>query len=260
MSSGSSVSRPDPVIPATPTTSPACTCRSTPWTIGPVQIDERRPGPRRRLAGPRHCDPARSCGRSSARSGGRGRVESTRSVATLSPVAEHRHLVGDLEHLVEVVRDVEDRDAAFLQAPDRLEHVLDVAAPGSDAVGSSSTSRWASCSHPSSARARATPVFCEGPEHRPESCTSTSSKPIAASARRALATSACQLIVPNLVVKPSPSARFSTAAQRLDEAEVLVHEPDARRARRRARRRVPAARRPGRCRSTSPRRSSPVGW
>ncbi len=42
-------------------------------------------------------------------------------------VTEHRHLVGDLEHLVEVVRHVEDGHAALLQTANRLEQVLDVA-------------------------------------------------------------------------------------------------------------------------------------
>ena len=41
-------------------------------------------------------------------------------------VAEHADLVGDLEDLVEVVRHVEDRDAPSLQATDRLEEMVDI--------------------------------------------------------------------------------------------------------------------------------------
>ncbi len=44
------------------------------------------------------------------------------------PVAQDADVVGDLEHFVEVVRDVEDGDAAFLEALDGAEEPLDIGA------------------------------------------------------------------------------------------------------------------------------------
>ena len=44
------------------------------------------------------------------------------------PVAQHRDTIGELEHLVEVVRDVDDRHAPLLQAVDDLEQSMDVVA------------------------------------------------------------------------------------------------------------------------------------
>ena len=42
------------------------------------------------------------------------------------PVAEHRHLVGDLEHLFDAVADEEDRDALVAQVADQLEELGDL--------------------------------------------------------------------------------------------------------------------------------------
>ena len=128
-------------------------------------------------------------------------------------VAEHRDDVGDLEHLVEVMRDVEDGDTAFLQASYRFEQVHDV---GRRQGRSRLVENQQMCivlpteectrqaRRPSSAPAPRTPTGI---------LTSTLSKPICASARRARTTSARQLILPNLVVKPLPSARFSTVVR-----------------------------------------------
>ena len=44
-----------------------------------------------------------------------------------SPVAEHRHLVGDLEQLVHFVGDVDDACALSLERADDPEQVLDLA-------------------------------------------------------------------------------------------------------------------------------------
>ena len=48
-------------------------------------------------------------------------------LADEAAVAEHRHLVGDLEQLVHLVGDVDDALALGLQRPDDLEEMLDLA-------------------------------------------------------------------------------------------------------------------------------------
>ncbi len=55
-------------------------------------------------------------------------------------VAQHGDAVGDLEHLVEPVRDVDHADAARLQRPQRVENRRCTSSAGSEAEGSSSTS------------------------------------------------------------------------------------------------------------------------
>ena len=50
----------------------------------------------------------------------------TGTVAILLPVAEHGDAVGEFEHLVEMVGDVQDRDPTRSQAMDHLEEALDV--------------------------------------------------------------------------------------------------------------------------------------
>ena len=53
-------------------------------------------------------------------------VSLTSLVATIRPVAQHRHPVGEQEHLLEPVADVDDGDAAVPQQPDDIEQPLDI--------------------------------------------------------------------------------------------------------------------------------------
>ena len=62
-------------------------------------------------------------------------------------VAHDRDVVGDLEDLVEAVRDVDDRDVALLEQPHDAVEVVDLSSV-SEAVGSSSMSRRALAARP----------------------------------------------------------------------------------------------------------------
>ena len=55
-----------------------------------------------------------------------GVVSATPALAGDAAVAQHDHAVGDLEHLVEPVRDVDHADAAGAQAPQRREEPHDL--------------------------------------------------------------------------------------------------------------------------------------
>ncbi len=107
-------------MPASPTISPGMTSRSRPCTVRP-----RRP--RTVSAGVAADRARRSTATVSIR---RPTISSTspswssRSTGTrrlAHAVAQHRHAVGELEHLVEVVRDVQDRHAALAEAVDHVE-------------------------------------------------------------------------------------------------------------------------------------------
>ena len=118
--------RPEPTRPATPRISPLRRSNDTPWNLPSRQrsrsrqrdVADRRDLLREHLgdlAANHQLDDlvARNI---------RGLV-----LANEPPVAEHRHLVGDLEQLVHLMGDVDDARALILERTDDPEQVLDLA-------------------------------------------------------------------------------------------------------------------------------------
>ncbi len=98
-------------------------------------------------------------------------------------VPENGDPVSELEHLVEVVRHVQDRHALGLEAMDHLEEAPDVVTRERGG-GLVEDEEAAFSSQPTSARGMATDVRCAGGKALIGALTSTSSRPRSASAWR----------------------------------------------------------------------------
>ena len=117
-------------------------------------------------------------------------------------------MVGDLDQVVEPVRDVDNGDARVTQPPDRAKSSSACSA-GSDAVGSSRMSRPAASSpQPCSARAIATWVRCSGVISSTRRVTSMSVEPDPGQSSRVKRSCAGQSTRPaNPGCSPSPERR-----------------------------------------------------
>ena len=126
--------RPEPRSPAKPTISPRCSSRSVGATA-PAAAEAERPVDRgdRRAGGGARGGRSRSAASASMSLPIIFAISSARSMlaggvlADGAAVAQHRHAVAEGQHLLEEVRDEEDRDALVAQPPQHREEAGDVA-------------------------------------------------------------------------------------------------------------------------------------
>ena len=148
------LSWPAPRSPTRPTTSPACMPQSTGPTSSVVtRSNTSRAAPSCRAGRRNTCDGSRP---TISRIASSGRRLADPALADDPAVAQDDHAVGDLEHLVEPVRDVDHADAARRAAGASAANSRATSSAGRLAVGSSSTRISASAA---SARAMATSDF-----------------------------------------------------------------------------------------------------